>query len=161
MLVYLFSSNYSNPSTGGGISSDLCRSNSLGTSHSRHESESEWLAVSAKWLESVKSHSTGLETKSSCGLDCENSPSTGLVYKWKWKWGLGIVSLCELVYNRIHAFAWMYRCQYVWFVPLLLGREKIFCLQHSALIGLECKNLSNTALLFVRIWFGNFLRGLP
>ena len=55
MLVYLFSSNYSNPSTGGGISSDLCRSNSLGTSHSRHESESEWLAVSSTWLESVKS----------------------------------------------------------------------------------------------------------
>ena len=98
MLVYLFSSNYSVPSTGGGISSDLCRSNSLGTSHSRHESESEWLAVSAKWLESVKSHSTGLETKSAYGLDCENSPSTGLVYKWGvWKWGLGIVSLCKLV----------------------------------------------------------------
>ena len=50
-------------------------------SYSRHESESEWPAVSSKWLESVKSHSTGLETKSSCGLDCENSPSTGLVYK--------------------------------------------------------------------------------
>merc|ERR1712101_83366 len=29
-------------------------------------------------MESVKSHSTGLETKSSCGLDCEISPSTGL-----------------------------------------------------------------------------------
>ncbi len=82
MLVYLFSSNLSNPSTGGGISSDLCRSNSLGTSHSRHGSESEWPAVFSKRLESVKSHSTGLETKSSCGLDCENSPSTGLVYKW-------------------------------------------------------------------------------
>merc|ERR1711867_259533 len=82
MLVYLFSSNLSNPSTGGGISSDLCRKNSLGTSHSRHGSESEWLAVSSKRLESVKSHSTGLETKSSCGFDCENSPSTGLVYKW-------------------------------------------------------------------------------
>ena len=82
MLVYLFSSNLSNPSTGGGISSDLCRRNSLGTSHSRHGSESEWPAVSSKRLESVKSHSTGLETKSSCGLDCENSPSTGLVYKW-------------------------------------------------------------------------------
>ena len=81
MLVYLFSSNLSNPSTGGGISSDLCRRNSLGTSHSRHGSESEWPAVSSKRLESVKPHSTGLETKSSCGLDCENSPSTGLVYK--------------------------------------------------------------------------------
>ena len=75
MLVYLFSSNLSNPSTGGGISSDLCRRNSLGTSHSRHGSESEWPAVSSKRLESVKSHSTGLETKSSCGLDCENSLS--------------------------------------------------------------------------------------
>ena len=104
MLVYLFSSNYSNPSTGGGISSDLCRSNSLGTSHSRHESESEWLAVSAKWLESVKSYSTGLETKSACGLDCENYSSTGLVYKWGgvWKWGLGIVSLCELVFTPFY-----------------------------------------------------------
>ena len=79
MLVYLFSSNLSNPSTGGGISSDLCRRNSLGTSHSRHGSESEWPAVSSKRLESVKSHSIGLETKSSCGLDCENSPSRGLV----------------------------------------------------------------------------------
>merc|ERR1711867_64465 len=34
ILVYLFSSNFSNPSTGGGTSLDLCRSNSLGTSHS-------------------------------------------------------------------------------------------------------------------------------
>ena len=61
---------------------DLCSGNYLGTSHSRHESESEEPAVFSKWLESVKSHSTGLETKSSCGLDCENSSSTGLVYKW-------------------------------------------------------------------------------
>ena len=53
------------------------------TSYSRHESESEWPAVSSKRLESVKSHSTGLETESSCGLECENSPSTGLVYKWR------------------------------------------------------------------------------
>ena len=58
-----------------------CRRNSLGTSHSRHGCESEWPAVSSKRLESVESHSTGLETKSSCGLDCENSSSTGLVYK--------------------------------------------------------------------------------
>ena len=59
---------------------DLYTTNFLGTFHSRHESESEWLAVSSKWLESVKSHSTGLETMSSCWLDCENSSSTGLVY---------------------------------------------------------------------------------
>ena len=80
MMVYLFSSNLSNPSTGGGISWDLCSNNSLGTFHSRHESESELPAVYSKWLESVKSHCTGLETKSSCGFDCENFPSTGLVY---------------------------------------------------------------------------------
>ena len=80
MLVNLFSSNLSVLSTGGEICLDLCSSNSLGTSYSRHESESEWPAVSSKWLESVKSHSTGLETKSAYGLDCENSPSTGLVY---------------------------------------------------------------------------------
>ena len=35
MQVNLFSSNLSNPRSGGGISSDLCRSNSLGTFHSR------------------------------------------------------------------------------------------------------------------------------
>ena len=80
MLVNLFSSNLSIPSSGEVIGLDLCSINSLGTSHSRHVSESEWPAVPSKSLESVKTHSTGLETKSSFGLDCENHPSTGLVY---------------------------------------------------------------------------------
>ena len=39
-----------------------------------------YFRVSSKRLESVKFHFTGLKTKSSCGLDCENSPSTGLAY---------------------------------------------------------------------------------
>ena len=43
-IFQTFSSNLSVPSTRGGISSDLCSSNSLGTSYSRHESESEWPA---------------------------------------------------------------------------------------------------------------------
>ena len=76
----MFFSNFSNLISRGDINWSLCRSNSLGTSHSRLGSESEWPAVSSKRLESVKSHSTGLENKSSYGLDCENSPFTGLVY---------------------------------------------------------------------------------
>ena len=55
MLVYLFSSNLSNSSTGGGISSDLCRSNSLGTSQSRQgrddsSSTARVLYTGIRWL---------------------------------------------------------------------------------------------------------------
>ena len=135
MLVYLFSSNLSNPSTGGGISSDLCRRNSLGTSHSRHGSESEWPAVSSKRLESVKSHSTGLETKSSCGLDCENSPSTGLVYKWggmemRAGYSLALRTCCFLldfffilsasIIVLIWPFLYCYRCLFSWHITQYL-----------------------------------------
>ena len=75
----LFSSNYSNPSTGGGISSDLCRRSSLGTSHS------------TQGRDDSSSSSTVLS------LSLSLSTNRGGV----WKWGLGIVSLCELVLKEI------------------------------------------------------------